>query len=928
MTCASRALDGGWRMRADPHDVGRAERWGIAPRDDGWSAAKVPGTMQGQFGMDAPPVCWYRRSLSRDECARETASRVWLRFDAVATDTTVWVDGVEVGRHVGDWTPFRFDVTDALRDGAREYEIVARVDRIAPGKETWIDGAPVQGGHVTKGFHDVLSVHKGGIWQPVHLDVTGDVVTECDGIGVLADVRTGAVRFDVEFARNVGGGAVEFDVRDPDGSPVAAVRVDLADGADSASGCATVPHPVAWEPDAPRLYALDVRVLDARGRLSQRASIRFGMRRVEIGGLDGRQILLNGRPVFLSGVLDWGHEPRHIAPAPTRDELRERFATLRRMGFNLVCICMWYPPRHYYEVADETGMMLWQEHPVWKSPMGDEHVAEYQRQFTKFFRRDRNHASVVMVSGSCEHERFNPKLAAWWWGRVRALMPDRIAQIQTAFFAWTDLTKTDAYDEHTYDSSGRWVRYLEDLQSDLRALPPKPFVMGESILYVNWPDAEALRSQRDRDGGRPWWLPLGLDAAAQFEDDVARRFGAETLERFKRQAHRFHLEGRKFQFELFRSYANHAGLVMNHLRDVPACRCGFEDELGRWYFTPEETRPWLCDAPLLLRTPEHLRGARGGWLDVEFGVANFSAADIDADVAIVVDGAQRSPPIARLRAARGCVAWVPARIELPDVDRPTPVEVQAGARGLVANRWRLWNLPAATARIERCVRQDGRGVPMPEPALEFEDKKYSSGWGSPVRSWSPLVPDPELLAPELPVWRPGTPLPAGTRCVVAHALTQPLVDVLVGGTRVVLLVSRAPGNPPVKYVNIWGQLPLIVERGPFESGDSAWIADLLDHDLSRRSVRAIPVGELGLDEALDPLVRLVHCHDIVDRPRLFDFVTTAKVGTGTLVISAADSTTPAGQYLIERLLRFAVRDDADSAGRLDEDLVRSWAIDV
>jgi hypothetical protein len=942
-------LSDGWQIRPDPHERGRKDGWGISPPESGWVAAKMPAAFQSQFGLSAPPVCWYRRSLTAEECQRESAvgrgssagSRVWLRFESVATDVTLWVNGREVGekgRHLGDWVPFQFDLTDYLHTDSRPNDIVLRVDRVAPQKEVWVDGAPVWSGHLTKGFHDILSVHKGGIWRPVHLEVTGDLVLVPDGLGITADLRTGRVQVDVELERNVGGGWIELEIHGPPGGQtgdrMTSTRVEIKDGADSVHLQLDVPNPEPWHPEHPSLYRVNARLISANGEISQREFVRFGFRRAEVGGKDGRQILLNGKPIFLSGVLDWGHEPHHISPAATPDEIRARFATLRSMGFNLVCLCMWYPPRYFFDIADETGMLLWQEHPVWKPPMGDEHIPEYQRQFTKFFRRDRNHPSVVMVSGSCEHERFNPKLATWWWGRVRALMPDRIAQIQTAFFAWTDQTKTDAYDEHTYDSCGRWTRYLEDLQNDLHELPPRPFVMGESILYTNWPDTKSLLAATDpitgtgANTGRPWWLPLGLDASVKFEAEVIERFGQPVLDAFKRRAHRYHLEGRKFQFELYRQYPNHAGLVMNHVNDVPACRCGFRDELDRWYFTPEQTRPWLCDAPLVLRTDNHLRGLTGGSsAEVAIGISNFSPRSIDAPLAMTSKGAQATLlDNDRLAAQPGEVTWRRLRLSLPSVTSPQRVELRASAPGLVGNSWTLWNLPSPAKPPRGVVRLSGLPFDAADRELEFEDKAYSSGWGSPVRSWTPLLPDPESLAPELPACSGGGRLPEGTHAVLTHRLTPSLVDFLTAGGRIVLLVSRTAGSAPVKYVNLWGQLPLILERGPLGPGDGDWVGDLLDHDLSRRSVRAIPVGELGLDHALEPIIRLVYCHDIVDRPRLMDFISTARVGKGLLVLSGVDHSTPAGRYMLDRLLAFAASDHADTSGRLDESIVRSWAV--
>ncbi len=927
MALRTTRLDSGWRLRGDPADIGLGEGWMERLPADGWKAAQVPGTIQGDLGFDGPPIVWYARTLTSSELATEVGQRVWLRFACAATEVTAWLDGRQVGHHVGDWVPFQFDLGTASGHAAASHQLVVRIDRIAPAKEVWIDGAPVQGGHLTKGFHDVLSVHKGGLWGEVELRVTGGLSLVPDGLGITADSRDGSVLADLAFERNEHGGAIGWKVTDAVGTAVAAGTARVAAKTPVSRIELRLERWTRWAPESPTLYQLEVELRDPDGALSEVVRTRFGFRRVEIGGRGGRQILLNGKPTLLRGVLDWGHEPAHIAPRPTSDELRVRFAALKARGFNLVCLCMWYPPPNYLDVADETGMLVWQEHPVWKSPMGDEHVAAYQEQFTRFFRRDRNHPSIVLVSGSCEHERFNPTLATWWWGEVRRLMPDRLAQVQTAFFAWTDLTKTDAYDEHTYDSSGRWTHYLEDLEAELAPLPPKPFVMGESILYVHWPEADELLGLRGPDGNRPWWLPRGLEAVQRFEAGVRARHGDAVLARFKAQARRYHLRGRAFQFERFRSHSGRAGLVMNHLRDVAPCRCGFQDERDRWYFEPSEMVSWLGESTLLLELPSHLGGLVGGTtIGARFGVSHYGGSTIAGLPTLALNGV----PVAGLEPMRvepGEVAWQSCRLDIPASERPAPLVIEASLGGATSNRWECWSIPAARPWPVGAARLDGVDFTAADRERDFEEKKYSSGWGSPVRSWAPLLPHPAELAPGLPPWRAGDARP-GTRCLVAHLLTPQVVDFLVAGGCVVHLVSRAKGSPPASYVNLWGQLPLVLEEGPFGAGDSRWLADLLDHDLSRRSVRAIPV-EAYAEHVVQPLVRLVYCHDLVDQPRLYDFLMMARVGEGLLIESGIDHSTPAGRYVLERLVGFGtgdwrtgVRRDA----RLAESLVRSWCV--
>ncbi|MFG0283831.1 MAG: hypothetical protein ACF8R7_05365, partial [Phycisphaerales bacterium JB039] len=145
---------------------------------------------------------------------------------------------------------------------------------------------------------------------------------------------------------------------------------------------------------------------------------------------------------------------------------------------------------------------------------------------------------------------------------------------------------------------------------------------------------------------------------------------------------------------------------------------------------------------------------------------------------------------------------------------------------------------------------------------------------------------------------------------------------LEGGGRVLLLATNAAGSPPAKTVNMWGQCPLLPARPPMEA-NRPWLFDLLDHDLTRRHMRALPVSELGIDGAVEPLVRLVYLHDRPKGLPLLDSALSARVGPGSLVISMLDHAEAAGQALLDVLLAWLV--EGEVRGELDPKLVRSWA---
>ncbi len=866
--------------------------WELRPHVDLRScSAPVPDAWQWVY-PDTPgvDVLTYQRRVDTEPL--QPGERLWLRFEAVATAASVRVNGQDVGSHVGDWIPFQFEITS---HAAALLEIEVTVDRLRPGPVREVNGHPQQSGHITKGFHDVLSAQHAGIWQDVSLVRTRSMCVRPNGAWISTDGDR--VRIHCELAAtDHTGGTLSVTLLDPHGNAIGSVDAPIAAGSGEASVQMQVENPQKWSPDAPNLYTAVISLLDSAP--SHTVQERFGFRRVHVSD-DGKQILLNNTPIFISGILDWGHEPHRISPAPTAAELRERFGALRNMGFNCICICMWYPPRAFYDLADEMGILIWQEHPIWKSDMSDARIEEYKEQFEEFFRMDRNHPSVAIVSGACEHEEFNPKLATWWWAEAQRQLSDRLIQIQTAFLAWTDLEKTDLYDEHTYEGSGRWAFYLRDLDAALEARPAKPIVMGESVLGVGWPDV----ARYDAIGNSPWWVPPALDKARALEQRVNALDGEGAARGLVAVSDRSNLALRKFQTELFRMNPQHAGMVANSIRDVAICPCGFLDDFGRWRFDFDDVRAFMGDAVLLIQTPEHRLGFAGGSsVRADIGLSNFSPATIEGDVVVRALTTQDAEQALRVCAAPGQSPFHALTVELPVVDRPTPVPVRASIGG-VRNNWTLWALPRAAALPHVSILRDAP-FEDEEIAFGFEERKYSSGWGLPVATWAPRQPDPQVLLPHAPGFDSAPVDVAAEALVVTHRLTPEILEALEAGARVLHLPSKARGSLPTTTVTGFGQVPWIRPVGPLARFGRDWIEDLLEYDLMRLWTRGVCVSDLGLVDAFEPFIRLLYTHDMADKIREIDMLSATRVGRGVLAICSCDLHDEPGRVLLAEVLNW------------------------
>ena len=78
-----------------------------ASRDSDWRPIELPCAWQTVLGADFHGIAWLRRTIELPRSWRnETTSRLWLRFEAVATDLRASINGNEVGHHVGDYVPF------------------------------------------------------------------------------------------------------------------------------------------------------------------------------------------------------------------------------------------------------------------------------------------------------------------------------------------------------------------------------------------------------------------------------------------------------------------------------------------------------------------------------------------------------------------------------------------------------------------------------------------------------------------------------------------------------------------------------------------------------------------------------------------------------------------------------------------------------
>ena len=145
-----------------------------------------------------------------------------------------------------------------------------------------------------------------------------------------------------------------------------------------------------WSPAQPRLYSMEL------STPQDRITDRVGFRTIAVRGTE---ILLNGNPVFLRGVSLHEENPLRGGRAWSEEDARLLLGWAKELGCNFVRLAHYPHNEHMARVADELGLMLWEEVPVywtiqWENPAT---LANATAQLTDLIQRDRNRASVDRV---------------------------------------------------------------------------------------------------------------------------------------------------------------------------------------------------------------------------------------------------------------------------------------------------------------------------------------------------------------------------------------------------------------------------------------------------------------------------------------------------------------------------------------------------
>jgi beta-galactosidase len=393
----TRTINAGWRFLKGDADGG------APPYDDAsWERVNVPHTWNALDVLDNTPdyfrgVCWYQKRLRIP--ADDSGRRVFLRFEAANQDAVVYVNGQEVGAHLGGYTAFTLDVTGAVAVGAENVVTVRLDNRLNP------DVPPIGGDLCCFGgiYRNVWLVRTAAVHfdmldhgsSGVYVD-TPDVSAESATVRVRgAVVNDGAEDVEVVVVSSVYG---------PDGGLVTVAESALALPAGERTvfeaRSAKIAEPSLWSPESPAVYSVHCVVHDAATRVGlDEVRSPLGFRWVSVDADDG--FFLNGEHLFIKGIGKHQDYDRMGYAVPD-DVLREDVRLVQRMGANL--LRAHYPQAPViYEEMDALGVMGWAKLPIMDKVA---HTPAFHRNALRMMRelvlQNFNHPSIVMWGHACE----------------------------------------------------------------------------------------------------------------------------------------------------------------------------------------------------------------------------------------------------------------------------------------------------------------------------------------------------------------------------------------------------------------------------------------------------------------------------------------------------------------------------------------------
>ena len=365
--------DSSWRSLNLPHD------WAI---EGDFSKENPSGT-----GGGALPggIGWYRKTFTVP--GYKEGEKVYIDFDGAYMNTTVYINGHELGTRPYGYASFSYDITPWLKEG--DNVIAVKVDNSDQPNSRWYSGCGIYR-HVWLRKLDAIHVAQWGTYV-----TTSDITPDSATVNIATTVdNTSATDAEVTLTTRV---------IDPQGKVAATVTAsdNIAAGKSATvNQTARVADPQLWSLDNPALYSV-VTDVAVGGKTVDTYQTTTGIRTIEFTADKG--FFLNGEHVKINGVC-MHHDLGALGAAVNTRAIRRQLEILQEMGVNAYRASHNPPAPEVLALCDSMGILVMDEaFDMWRKRKTERDYARFfdewhERDLTDLVTRDRNHPSIIMWS--------------------------------------------------------------------------------------------------------------------------------------------------------------------------------------------------------------------------------------------------------------------------------------------------------------------------------------------------------------------------------------------------------------------------------------------------------------------------------------------------------------------------------------------------
>ncbi|MES2277538.1 MAG: glycoside hydrolase family 2 TIM barrel-domain containing protein [Bacteroidota bacterium] len=394
------SLNGTWQYIVDPYETGfydyRYKELNENNGDAYWNTdvpanksekkehgynAKYSIQVPGDWNHQKPEflyyegTIWYKRSFDFHKTSSD--SKFYLYFGAVNYRADVYLNGKKLGMHKGGFTPFNFEVPASLLKETGNF-LVVKVDN-----KRYADEVPTLNtdwwnyGGITRDvkllelpatyiqdFVIQLKKPSPGQIPGKEADVEGWVkLSNAPAAGETITVEIPELKFKKQISASAQNTAVSFALK----------------GAQ------------LWSPQNPKLYRVIV------STKTDKTADKIGFRTIEA---NGKQVLLNGKPIFMRGICIHGEIAQEQRRAYTQADAEQLLHQAKDLGCNMVRLAHYPHDETMTRLADSLGILVWSEIPVyWTINFASNEVLDKAKaQLQEMITRDHNRASIIIWS--------------------------------------------------------------------------------------------------------------------------------------------------------------------------------------------------------------------------------------------------------------------------------------------------------------------------------------------------------------------------------------------------------------------------------------------------------------------------------------------------------------------------------------------------